>query len=147
MEQAKKRLKTASLIVLLFAGLTLLGIITELAYGDLNSAQIPAGSPENILLITKMILLGVTAVLLLPKVYVGIKGLKMAKAPTASKTHIIVSVIIFVILLLELIEPILGIVNGGGFKENFSSLAGLLLELVIYYDYIKAANAVAKLAN
>ena len=135
------------MLVLLFVGISLLEIATELMFGDINSAPIPDGAPDNILLITKMILLGVTAVLLLPKVYVGIKGLKMAKAPTASKTHIIVSVTIFVILLLELIEPILGIVNGGGFKENFSSLAGLLLELVIYYDYIKAANAVAKLAN
>ena len=64
MEKAKKQLKTSSLFVLLFAGLSLMNIISALTFGDINSATIPEGAPDNILQITKMLLLIVTVVLL-----------------------------------------------------------------------------------
>ena len=103
MEQAKKNLKTFSIFVLLYAGASLIKILTELLLGDLNSAEIPVGSPDNILMITKMVLLGISLILLLPRVYVGCKGLKIAKKPDASKGHIIWAMIIVACLALELI--------------------------------------------
>ena len=147
MEQTRKHLKTSSFIVLLFAALSLLQIVSELLWGELNSAEIPAGSPENILLITKTILLGVSLILLLPKFYVGIQGLRMAKKPAPSKKHITLAVIIFVCSALGLIEPIAALLKQGSVSESVSSILGVLLELVIYYDHIKYAKAVAKLAE
>ena len=136
-----------ALIVLLFAGLTLLGIITELVYGDLNSAQIPAGAPENILLITKTFVMVIALLLMLPKVYVGVKGLKMAKAPNASKGHIIVAAIILAFSIFSLIDPAMAILKQDGTSGNVSSLFNILLEVTIYYEYIKNARLVAKMAE
>ena len=147
MEQAKKQLHTAAFVVLLFAGLSLLQVIGELLFGELNTAQIPEGSPDNILLITKMILLGVSLVALLPKFYVGIKGLRIAKNPTPTKSHIIWATIIFVFSLLCLVDPTVALVKRGGVYENLSALGSILLEVLVYHDYIKCAKKVANLAE
>ena len=146
-EKTRKNLKNASLLVLLFVGLTLLQVVTELLFGDLNNAQVPEGAPENIVMITKVFLLVFSLVLLLPKIYVGLKGLRVAKKPDASKKHIVWAMIIFGISALGLIEPVVGIINQGGIKEHASVLFGVLLELVIYYDYIKYAKEVSKLSE
>ena len=145
MEQAKKHLKISSMLVLLFVGISLLEIATELMFGDINSAPIPDGAPDNILLITKTFVMVVALVLMLPKIYVGIKGLKIAKYPNTSKTHIIWAVIIFVFTLLGLVEPAMAILKQD--SVNMSALLGVLLELAIYYDYIKYAKLVAKMSE
>ena len=145
MEQAKKHLKISSMLVLLFVGISLLEIATELMFGDINSAPIPDGAPDNILLITKTFVMVVALVLMLPKIYVGIKGLKIAKYPNTSKGHIIWAVIIFVFTLLGLVEPAMAILKQD--SVNMSALLGVLLELAIYYDYIKYAKLVAKMSE
>ena len=144
MKQTLKHFKTASLVVLLFAGFSLLQIVSELLFGELNSAPLPAGAPENTLMIAKIILLVVSLLLLLPKFYVGIKGLRIAKNPNASKRHIIWATIILVFSIVELIEPAVATVKQGGGYENISALCSVLVEVAIYYDYIKYARAVAK---
>ena len=147
MEQAQKQLKTASLFVLLFAGLSLVQIITELAFGELNSATIPEGAPDNILLITKTILLVFTIIFLLPKVYVGIKGLRIAKNPNSSKTHIIWAIIILVFEALGFIDPIIALVNQGNTFDNIRALAEISLEVIIIFEYIKYARDLSKLVE
>ena len=89
MEQTQKSLKLSSIFVLLFAGLSMVEIVAELLFGEINSVVIPEGAPENILMITKIILLAVSLLFLLPQLYIGIKGLKIAKCPDSSKGHII----------------------------------------------------------
>ena len=147
MEQAKKHLKISSLIVLLFAGLSLLNIVVELLLGDINSAEIPEGAPVDILMITKIILLVVSVICLFPRVYVGMKGLRMAKNPDSSKGHIIWATIIFVLTLIGLVSPLFAVVKQENVSENVSSLLGILLDLAIYYDYIKYAKQVSKQAS
>ena len=96
MEKARTSLKFSSLSVLALAVISLVNIVVGLMSSEFNSAELPAGSPENILTITKIIILVVTLVLLIPRVYVGFKGLKIAKNPDSSKGHIIWAVILLV---------------------------------------------------
>ena len=144
MEQSRKNLKISSIVVLIFAGFSLLQIVAELLFGELNNAAIPEGGPNNVLLITKIFLLAVSVLLLLPSVYVGVKGLKVAKRPDSSKSHIILAVILLVFAALGLVEPAIGFVKQGELTDNLSSLFGALLEVVIYFEYIQYARAVAK---
>ena len=147
MEQTTKRFKTASLMVLLFAGLSLLETVSELLFGELNSAEIPEGAPENVLMITKIILLVLALLFLLPKLYVGLKGLRVAKNPNTSKGHIVWAMIIFVFAVLDLIKPVSGLFTQGFAYESLSTITSVVLELVIYYEYIKFAREVRKLAE
>lgn len=144
MEQAKKHLKWTSIALLALAGSTLLQIVAELLFGDLNNAEIPAGSPDHILMITKIILLGFSCVMLFPQVYVGVKGLLVVKAPNASKGHIVWAIILFVFTLVDLLSPAFALVMQDNVNENLSLLLGGLVEASVYFDYIKYAKVIAR---
>lgn len=144
MEQSRKYLKISSIVVLIFAGLTLLNLVSELLFGELNRAEIPAGSPENILLITKIILLVVSILLLLPQVYVGIKGLKMAKNPDSSKAHIIWGTILLVIAVLGLVSPAIALIKQEDVFNNVSELFSILVDVIVFFDYVKYARRVSR---
>lgn len=146
MEQAKKNLKLSSIFVLLFAALTLIQIIAALAFGPLNQAELPADAPENILNITKIFLLVITLVMLVPNIYVGVKGLRVAKKPNTSKGHIIWAWILFAFSVLALVDPVVACLKDGAWADNYRSLFSIGLDLVIYYEFIVHAKAVAKLA-
>ena len=139
MEQAKKHLKNSSILVLLFAALHLIKLITEVLLGDITNAEIPEGSPDNILLITQIILLSIAVLFLIPRIYVGLKGFKLLKTPDASKGHIIWAIILLVILLLDAIDPAISIITQKGGKNNINDLISILLDATIYFDYIKHA--------
>lgn len=144
MEQAKKHLKWTSIALLALAGSTLLQIVAELLFGDLNNAEIPAGSPDHILMITKIILLGFSCVMLFPQVYVGVKGLLVVKAPNASKGHIVWAIILFVFTVVDLLSPAFALVMQDNVNENLSLLLGGLVEASVYFDYIKYAKVIAR---
>ena len=144
MKQSRKRLKISSLIVLLFAGLTLLQLVSEILLGELNSAEIPVDAPENILLITKIFLLVMSVVLLLPQIYIGVKGLKVAKNPSAAKAHIIVAIILFVLAISNLVFPALSIIKGDDIGGNVLTVLSVAVEIMVFFDYITAAREVAK---
>ena len=147
MEQAKKNLKVTSWVVLLLAIYSFVEILVELIFGELNSAPIPEGAPDNILLITKTFLLVVALILVLPKVYVGIKGLRIVKNPKPGKAHIVWAGIILVFSALGLIEPITAIVAQGNLGDDMMAFFNVVVDVIIYYEYIKYAREFAKLAE
>ena len=146
MEKAQKNLKTTSLFVLFFAALSLLHLIAALIFGPINQAEIPADAPENILTITKIFLLVISLVMLVPNVYVGLKGLRVAKNPDTSKGHIIWACILFAFSVLALVDPVVACLRDGAWGENVGALLNIGLDLIIYYEFIVQAKTVAKLA-
>ena len=144
MEQSRKNLKLSAIAVLVWAGATLIGLISELLYGEINSAAIPEGAPDNILLITKIFLVSISLLLLLPQVYIGIKGLRIAKNPNFSKGHIVWAVILLVFAVLGIIDPIVNLAKSGDTFNDIRSLSGVVLEIAIYFEYIKYAREVRK---
>ena len=145
MEQKKKQLKSASILVLIFAGLSLVKTIVELIFTDLDVATIPEGLPENILLITKIVFAVISVLLLIPNVYIGIKGLKLASKPDSSaKAHIVWGIILLVLTVLSLVSPITDIMQKQNVSANISILLGGLLDAIVLFDYVKCAKALAK---
>ena len=144
MELSRKNLKVSSIVVLIFAALTLIQVIFGVIFGEFNSAEIPEGAPDNILMITRIILLSVSALFLIPQVYVGLKGIFIAKNPTSSKGHIVWAWILLGIDVLSLISPIIGLVNNGDTGNSIGTILSLLLEITIYIEYIKYAIDVSK---
>ena len=142
MKQARKQLKIWSIVVLIFAAATLLSLASELMFGDLNNATIPEGASDNILLITKTILLVFSLVLLIPQIYVGVKGLRIAASPDSSKGHILWAIILLVATALTLITPAIDIFKGVNVYGNATDVLGILVEIFVYVDYIKYAKAV-----
>jgi hypothetical protein len=145
MEKARKNLRISSIVILIFAGLSLINIVAQLIWGDFSNAPIPDGSSDNILLIAKTVLLGVSLLLLIPDVYIGVKGLKAAKNPISSKGHIVWATILFVLSIIALISPILGLFSSDSVRESISAILSCLVQILIYFEYIRDAKRVAKL--
>ena len=147
MEQTRKNLKTSSIIVLALAVLSLLNILFELFFGELNrelnSAAIPEGAPENIVQIVRIFISVVAVLLLLPHLYIGIKGLRIAKKPNSSGGHIVWGVILLVLTASGLISPLLALLRGNGDSfGNVSELLSISVDVFILFEYVKYARAV-----
>ena len=131
-------------IVLALAALSLISIIYELIAGEINSSEIPAGSPDNILMITKIILLVVSAIMLIPQTYVGIKGIMVAKKPNSSRFHILVAMVLFGFLAIEVILELVGIFTKGDIGQSIADFLSLAVDAAIMLDYVRCANEVAR---
>ena len=148
MEKNKKNLKGMSIVVLVLAGLSLLSILFELFFGELNEAfKSTEGATDNVILIAKIVVLAISVLLLLPQLYIGIKGIKIAKNPDNSKGHIVWAVILIVLTAIGLVTPIAGIINGGDVFRNIADLCSIIVDIVILYEYMVFAKAVQKGAN
>ena len=144
MEKTRKNLKITSIVLLIMAGSTLLNILGEIFFGELNSSAVPEGAPASILLIAKIILLAVSALLLWPQVYVAVKGIKVAKNPVGTKSHIFWATVLLVLSIVSLISPVLELVKGEAAYQNVGSVLSLLIEACLYFEYVKFAKEIAK---
>ena len=144
MEQTRKNLKLSSIAVLALAVFSLLQIVSELLYGELNNAVIPEGAPENILPITKIVLFSVALLLTLPNIYIGIKGFRIAKKPNSSKGHIVWAIILLAFASFSLIEQRVGFIHDGFNFENISAFCSIVVEVAVFVEYIRLAIAVRK---
>ena len=140
MEQSRKHLKTSSFLVLVFTLATVLSLISGLM--DINNATIPDGAQDNILGITKTLLMAISGILLLPQIYVAIKGIKIANNPNSSRFHIAVATIVFIFTLMSLVSPAIALIEGSS-NESIGTLFIIVVESSVYFDYIMAARAVA----
>ena len=146
MEQARKHLKLTSFVVLALAVLSLINAVFEIFFGEFNNVPIPEGSPENILLITKIFVLVIALLLTVPQLYIGIKGLRIAKNPNASKSnaHIVWGIILLVITIMSMVSPALDIIKQEAVFENGSSLLSIAVDAMFLYDYVKYAKMISK---
>ena len=144
MEQKRKNLKVVSAIVLVFTGLTFLRTAVGYLFTDQGIAILPDGSSVILQLIVRLIMVAVTLVFVLPQIYVGVKGLRIAKNPAPAKAHVVWAWILLVIAILGLIEPVTAVLQPGGLAGNVVALIIGLLSIVIYFAYIRCARAVAK---
>ena len=144
MEKARKNLKITSIVLLIMAGSTMLNVLGEIFFGELNSSAVPEGAPASTLLIAKIVLLVISVLLLWPQIYVSIKGIKIAKNPNNSKRHIFWATVLLVLSVLGLISPVLELLRSEGVYQNVGSILSMLIEVCLYYEYLKYAKEIAK---
>ena len=135
MSNSRKHLKISSILVLVLAAATFIKTVMSVIFG---------GIPSAIVLITQISLFIFSAVLLLPQIYVGVKGILVSMHPTGSKLHIIVAIVLFIFSIIGLVFPIIGIINREAIFDNIGTIIGLLLEILVYFDYIKYAKMASK---
>ena len=144
MENSRKYLRLYSIFILIFAAYTLITLAVEVLFASFDNVEIPEGAPENVVLIAQIVILSISFILLLPQLYVGLKGLKMAKYPNSSRGHIIWAMILLVFAVLGSISPIKNLISGTNARENFETVTTCLVEISIYFEYIRNAKAVAE---
>ena len=145
MEQKKRNLKNISIVVLIFVAISLANIVRGIVMTDFSAAQIPEGSSENLVLFAKIFIIGISLLLLAPNIYIGVKGLKLAKKPnSAAKAHIIWGIILLVFSVFAVIAPIQSLVNKGDIIDNILSLLSAILDVIVFFEYVRCAKALTK---
>ena len=141
MQKTRKNLKSTSIVVLALAGLSFISLVFEIFFGDLKemlkTAPIPEGAPANIVLITQIIVLAVAILLLLPNIYIGVKGIKLAKNPDKSKAHIIWGIFVTVCTVLSLGAPITALLQSTGSTfGNIAEICSIAVDIMILFEYV-----------
>ena len=143
MSNSRNHLKEASFLVLLFTAFSFIRMIIQLFVGfEADPTQV--GVSHEIIVATMIVMLVVGLILLLPQLYVGVKGMKIAKNPTSSKGHIVWAVILLVFSAFGIISTVTSIAEQINVVDNVITLVDHALDVIVYCMYIKYANRVLK---
>ena len=142
MENSKKNLKIMSICILICTAITLVRLVLELVYAGVKG-QFEAS--KGIVLASLIITFVIAFIILLPQIYVGLKGLKIAKNPDGSKTHITCAIVLLVISICFVVFAIVDLIKAKGGTSNITALADNILDAVILFLYVKYAREVQKL--
>ena len=107
-----------SIAILILAGLSLVRVLLSIFLTKYDPATLPAGVTEQTLFVTQIVLSVIALIFLLPQVYIGIKGMKMAANPDSSKGHIVWAAILLAIAVISLISPIKEMIQIGNYTSN-----------------------------
>jgi hypothetical protein len=145
MENSRKNLKFMSIGMLILAALSFVRILLDLIFTDFTQAALDAeGFSQEFVTAGIIIVAVISFILLLPQIYIGIKGLRVAKNPDSSKGHIIWGIILLIITILGLVSPAIAIIKMEDVFTNISSVLSIAVDVVVLYEYVKYAKAVAK---
>ena len=143
MSNSRNHLKEASFLVLLFTAFSFIRMIIQLFVGfEADPTQV--GVSHEIIVATMIVVFVVGLILLLPQLYVGVKGMKIAKNPTSAKGHIVWAVILLVFSAFGIISTVSSIVEQVNVVDNVITLVDHALDVIVYCMYIKYANRVLK---
>ena len=143
MSISRNHLKEASFLVLLFTAFSFIRMIIQLFVGfEADPTQV--GVSHEIIVVTMIVVFVVGLILLLPQLYVGVKGMKIAKNPTSSKGHIVWAVILLVFSAFGIISTVTSIAEQINVVDNVITLVDHALDVIVYCMYIKYANRVLK---
>lgn len=142
MEKSKNNLKIMSIIILAMTGVSLIRLILSFVMTDFNVEELPEEMTEEVYRVTLIVILAISLVCLIPQIYVGFKGLKMSKNPDSSGAHIVWATILFVLSIIALISPVRNLIDGGNIGDNVTALIDCLIDVVIFFSFIKYAKEI-----
>ena len=143
MEKSRKSLKLMSEIILICLAFSFIRSILEVI---LTKVTTPDNIETQFIIIAKILPCVIYAVLYIPQVYIGIKGIKIANNPDSSKAHIVWAVIFLVFAVLAMVSAVLGLINAENVTGNVFGLVDAIIDLALYFFYIKFAKQVLETA-
>ena len=144
MSNARKNLKYMSIVILALTVFTLIRVLLDVFSLEINADAVADGVTAGLVLFAQIFACAVSLILLLPQVYVGVKGLKIAKTPDSSKAHIVWATILAVISALGILAPLSAMVQNGDFANNFVTLLDAATDAAVFIAYIGFAKQVLK---
>ena len=146
MERNKKNLKVLSILILALAVYSLIRIVLSVFSIDLNPEDLTDGASATLLLIGQIFVCVVSFILLIPQIFVGIKGIKVSNNPDSSKAHIVWAVILTVLSVIGILSPASELIKGVAVLDNLFAVADMALDAIIYIEYINYAKKLVKAA-
>ena len=145
MGKTRKSLKELSILILILAAISFVrSVVDALLEGVFHKGEIPEGMTEGLLLASAIIVCILSLVLLLPEIYIGIKGIKIAKNPDSSKAHIVWAIILGVLSAIAIFSPISSLIKGGDILGDVLALINAVVNVIIYFGYAVYARRILK---
>ena len=144
MNNSRNHLKEASFLVLLFTAFSFIRMIIQIFVVGFEVDPAQVGASHEIVVVAMIVTFVISLILLLPQLYVGVKGMKIAKNPTSSKGHIVWAVILLVFSAFGVISTVSSIAEQINVIDNVITLVDHALDVIVYCMYIKYANRVLK---
>ena len=125
---------------------SLVRIVLSVFSIDLNPENLTDGASATHLLIGQIFVCVVSVILLIPQIFVGIKGIKVSNNPDSSKAHIVWAVILTVLSVIGILSPASELIKGVAVLDNLLAVADMVLDAIIYIEYISYAKKLVKAA-
>lgn len=135
-----------SILVLAYTALTLIRLIVEAAFTNFNIRNLPDNVAEGFAMVLRVMLCVISFILLLPQIYIGVKGIKIAKKPDSSKGHLVWAIILSAFAVLSISTPVSNIMQGVNVGANLFELIGLSVDILLFVTYAVCARRVLKAA-
>lgn len=141
MEQTKKNLRIISLCLVIFSivslALAAMDMITFWMDRDNYS-----GTSDGVVL-ASIGIVGVMSLLMVAvQIYIGLKGMKVAKEPDSSKGHITWATVLLVLSIIALVSPVMEMIQTKAIVANVVTIIDCLVDVLLYYYFIKWAKEV-----
>lgn len=145
MDKNKKTLKEYSIVILVFVAITLVRSIVSLCVKGLPQVEaIPEGMTKELVNIAAIISCVIGFIILIPQIYVGLKGLQIANGATVNgKAHLIWALILAVLAAISTISAISGLISAINFDTIYNVIDPAIDVLLFVCYYICARKIVA----
>lgn len=144
MNNSRSHLKEASFLVLLFTAFSFIRMIIQFFVVGFEVDPAQVGASHELIVAAMIVVFVIGLILLLPQLYVGVKGMKIAKNPNFSKGHIVWAVILLIFSAFGIISTVSSIAEQINVVDNVITLVDHALDVIVYCMYIKYANRVLK---
>lgn len=138
MEKNRKELKSFSIVILALTALSLVSSIVRLCVGGVPQiGEIPAGVSKELVQIVSIIVFAIGFIGILPQIYMGVKGIKIANGAPSGKAHIVWALIFVILSALSVFSGISGLIKA----FNIDTVVDFLYPIVdlalygLYYMY------------
>ena len=144
MEKNKKELKILSILILALTALTVVLSVLDLCIKGLPQVEAPEGFTQEAVQVVAIISVVITYVVLIPQIYVGFKGLKIATSTeqVAGKAHMVWAVILAVVVGISTISGISGLFSAFDVSKLLNVFTHAV-DVFIYVYYFIIARRVA----
>ena len=149
MKSKKSDLFILSIVILAMTALALIQSIVNVAVNGIavepkvaEGITLPAGADVAVGVAT--FIFGI--ILLLPQVFVGYRGLLNAKGPMQKQGHITWAKVLFVLAIVSAVFSIISIFGTKDLLNSIFNIAEHVINVGLYYLYIKYAKSINKVA-
>ena len=140
-EQTKKNLRIISLCLVIFSIVSL-----ALAAMDLITFWMDrdnySGTSDGVVLASIRIVGVMSLLMVAVQIYIGLKGMKVAKEPDSSKGHITWATVFLVLSIIALVSPVMEMIQTKAIVANVVTIIDCLVDVLLYYYFIKWAKEV-----
>ena len=142
MEKSRKYLKFMSEIILICLAFSFIRSILEVFLINVSLNNIP----DSYIITAKLVICVIYTVFYIPQVYIGVKGIKVAKNPDSSKAHIVWAVIFLAFAVLGAISSVWDMINTGDIVGSILGLINGVIDIALYFFYVRYAKQVLAVA-